>query len=200
MRVYLRNPKQLSRRAIDCHDVSAIVLDSLRDVIANDELTLINRGADAGHGRGLSVVVGDSVRPDELAVAGMNCVQVSAPIGKVNRTIGDRGCSRDVSVRCEYPLGSKLAGIRGADDGFIRLAARVAQVVSGDRPRLRRRQGRRQHSSNQNEVGNDGCKHSGIVGEWTASFHLSISLSSEIVLHRFEGAEDLMARRELRAG
>src|SRR4051812_19998161 len=200
MRIYLCNPKQLSRLAIDGHDVSAIVLDSLRDVIADNELALVNGGADAGHCGDLSVVVRNPMGPDELAVAGMNRVQVSAPIREKSHAAGDCGCSGDVSVSCEDPTGGKLADIRRADGGFVWLAARVAQVMSGDRPRLRRRQGRSQHSSEHNKVGNDGCKHSGIVGEWAASFHVSISLSCEIVLHGLEWAEDLMARRELRAG
>src|SRR5882672_6580288 len=134
MRVDLRNPSKRAGVAVDSHDVRAVVLRGQRDVVADDQLVVVNRRAHPRDAAGPTVVLRDLMGPQQLSGMGPNGVQVARPIGKVHGVTRDGRCRGHVAAGGEHPFRDESADVAWVDLFVGQLTSRVVQVAAGDAP------------------------------------------------------------------
>ena len=105
MILYLCNPPKHPCLPVYCHHVRAVVNLFGIENVPNDYLVTIHRGTDTRDRSVDSVVLGDLVRPDELATVLLDGKEVAAPIGEINCVTIYGRSGRDIATGCEDPFG-----------------------------------------------------------------------------------------------
>src|SRR6185503_7849766 len=112
----------------------AVVRRRCGHVVADDQLVVVDRRADARNAAGTSVVVCDLTRPQELAGIGADRVEIPGPVWGIDRVAGDRWRRRDVAAGREDPRRGEPRRLRRPNLLFRWLAARVVHIAAGDAP------------------------------------------------------------------
>src|ERR1700731_5044640 len=77
-----------------------------------------------------TVVIGDLVRPDEAATVFLDRVEITAPIGEVNRITIHGRSSRNIVAGCKHPFWVQAVDVGGSDRVLCRLGGAVVQILS----------------------------------------------------------------------
>ena len=123
MAIDLGNPMFGPGSAVGGDDIGAVVGAESGFNITDDDIIAMDGGTVAGDRPGDAIVVGDLVRPDQLARLFVDREQVSRPIGKENIMTGHRRSRRDVCTGGEDPFDREQMCIGRPDQHFRRLVA-----------------------------------------------------------------------------
>ena len=134
-----REPPQIAGRGVDAHHVAA--------EIAHVHHAAVQRRARPRDRAGDAVVAADRPRPDDLPGIGIELPQIAAPVRKIDHGAamarfvpfdGDGRRCGDVASGLEGPRRLEPIDVAALDELFVRLTARVLDVVADHRPRHQR--------------------------------------------------------------
>src|SRR3984893_3314743 len=98
---------------------------------------MIHGGANARDSSGDAIVVGDFVRPDEMATVLFDCEEIAGPIGEVDSVPSHGRSSRNIAARCERPFWCQSFDVSRTDGMLCCRVPSVVQILSGDSPLAR---------------------------------------------------------------
>src|SRR5882672_4897431 len=134
MRIDLCDPAERAARAIDGHDVRAVMHNGCAHVVAKNQFVPVNRRADPRYASGPAVVVGYLSGPEEASRIATNRVQVSRPIQIIHGMPSDGWSGGHVAPGRKLPFGDELMHVCSADLPLRRLTSGVVQIASGYSP------------------------------------------------------------------
>src|SRR5437899_47751 len=98
---------------------------------------MIHGRTDTRDSSGDAIVLGDLVRPDQMAAVLFDCEQIAAPIGEVNCITTHRGSGRNISTGCKHPFWFQALDVGRTDRMLCRLAPGIVEILSSDSPLAR---------------------------------------------------------------
>src|SRR6185312_5728289 len=134
MGIDVSDPVQGARLTVDGHDVRAVVVQEFGFLVADDDVLAMDGGTGARDCTGRSIVVGDLVRPDQLARVFVDGIQVARRIRQKDGIAGHGGSGRNVAAGGENPLLGERVDVGRVDPALRGLAARVGDVVAAHTP------------------------------------------------------------------
>src|SRR5207253_11048061 len=95
---------------------------------------MIHGRTDTRDSSGDAIVLGDLVRPDQMAAVLFDCEQIDAQIGEVNCITTHRRSGRNISTRCKHPTWFQALDVSRTDCMLCRLAPVILDILSSDSP------------------------------------------------------------------
>src|SRR5260370_39987754 len=98
---------------------------------------MIHGGANARDSSGDAIVVGDSVRADEMATVLFDCEEIASPIGEVDSVTSHGRRSRNIAAGCEHPFWCQWFDVIRTDGMLCCRVPGFVQIVSCASPLAR---------------------------------------------------------------